>query len=47
MNSKSTNGSKFRYGHFVLEKIESSHVQEVYLSTSLNESSLEFDFETD
>ena len=52
MNSRSTNDSKFRYGHFtnscleifdkipVLEPIESSHVQEVYPSTSLDESRL-------
>ena len=31
----------------VLEPIESSHVQEVYPSTSLDESSIEFEFETD
>ena len=30
----------------VLEPIESSHVQEVYPSTSLDESSIEFEFET-
>ena len=59
MNTRSTNDSNFRYGHFtnscleifdkipVLEPIESSHVQEVYPSTSLNESSIEFEFESD
>ena len=59
MNSRSTNDSNFRYGHFtntclkifekipLLEPIESSHVQEVYPSTSLDESSIEFEFETD
>ena len=59
MNTRSTNDSNFRYGHFtnscleifdkipVLEPIESSHVQEVYPSTSLDESSIEFEFETD
>ena len=31
----------------VLEPIESSHIQEVYPSTSLDESSIEFEFETD
>ena len=31
----------------VLELIESSHIQEVYPSTSLDESSIEFEFETD
>ena len=31
----------------VLEPIESSHLQEVYPSTSLDESSIEFEFETD
>ena len=31
----------------VLEPIESSHVQEVYPITSLDESSIEFEFETD
>ena len=58
MNTRSTNDSNFRYGHFtnscfemfdkipVLEPIESSHVQEVYPSNSLDESSLEFEFET-
>ena len=30
-----------------LESIESYHIQEVYLSTSLDESSFEFEFETD
>ena len=59
MNSRSTNNSNFRCGHFtnscletfdkipVLKPIESSHVQEVYPSTSLDESSIEFEFETD
>ena len=59
MNTRSKNDSNFRYGHFtntcleifdkihVLEPIESSHVQEVYPSTSLDESSIEFEFETD
>ena len=59
MNTRSTNDSNFRYGHFtnscleifdkipVLEPIESSHIQEVYPSTSLDESSIEFEFETD
>ena len=59
MISRSTNHSNFRYGHFtnscleifnkilVLEPIESSHVQEVYPSTSLDEGSIEFEFETD
>ena len=59
MNTGSTNDSNFRYGHLkiscleifdkipVLETIESSHVQEVYPSTSLNKSSIEFKFETD
>ena len=58
MSTRSTNDSNFRYGHFtnsclenfekipVLEPIESSHVQEVYPSTSLDESSIEFEFET-
>ena len=53
MNTRSTNDSNFRYGHLtnscleifdkipVLEPIESSHVQEVYPSTSLDESSIE------
>ena len=53
MNSRSTNDSSFRYGHFtnscleifdkipVLEPIESSQVQEVYPSTSLDESSID------
>ena len=31
----------------VLESIESSHIQEVYPSTSLDESSIDFEFETD
>ena len=59
MNTRSINDSNFRYGHFtnpcleifdkypVLEPIESSHIQEVYLSTSLDESSIELEFETD
>ena len=59
MNSRSTNDSNFRYGHFknscleifdkipVLEPIESSHVQKVYPSTSLDENNIEFEFETD
>ena len=59
MNTRSTNDINFRYGHFmnscletfdkipVLEPLESSHVQEVYPSTSLDESSIEFEFETD
>ena len=59
MNFKSTNNSNFWYGHFtnscskifhkipVLEPFVSSHVQEVYPSTSLDESSIEFEFETD
>ena len=59
MNTRSTNDSNFRYGHFtnscleifdkipVLEPIESSHVHEVYPSTSLDESSIEFEFEKD
>ena len=57
MNTRSTNDSNFRYGHFknsclemfdkipVLEPIKSSHVHEVYPSTSLDESSIEFKFE--
>ena len=59
MNYRSTNNSNFRYGHFtnscleifdkltVLEPIESSHVQEVYPSVSMDESSIEIEFETD
>ena len=59
MNTRSTNDSSFRYGHFtnscleifdknpVLEPIESSHIEEVYPSTSLDESSNEIEFETD
>ena len=59
MKTRSTNDSNFRYGHFtnscleifdkipVLESTESSHVQEKYNSTSLDESSIEFEFETD
>ena len=58
MNTRSTNESNFRYNHFtnscleifdkipVLETIEYSHVQEVYSSTFLDESSIEFEFET-
>ena len=58
MNTRSTNDINFRYGHFtnsclaifdkipVLEPIESSHIQEVYPSTSLDQSSIEFEFET-
>ena len=58
MNTRSKNDGNFRYGHFtnscseifdkipVLESIESSHVQEVYPSNSLEESSIEFEFET-
>ena len=58
MNTRSTNDSNFRYGHFtnscweifdkipLLEPIESSHVPEVYPSTPLDESSIEFEFET-
>ena len=57
MNSRSTNDSNFRYGHStnscleifdkipVLEPIESSHVQEVYPSASLDESCIGFEFE--
>ena len=52
MISRSTNNSNFRYGHFtnpcleifdkvpVLEPIESSHVQEVYPSNSLDKAAL-------
>ena len=59
MNFRSTNYSNFGYGHFtiscleifdkiqVLEPIESSHFQEVYPITSLDESSIEFEFDTD
>ena len=59
MNTRSTNDSNFHYGHFtnscleifdkipVLEPIKSSPVQEVHPSTSLDESSIEFEFETD
>ena len=59
MNTRSTNDSYLRYGHFtnscveifdkmpILEPTESSHIQEVYPSTSLDESSIEFEFETD
>ena len=58
MNTRSTIDSKFRYGHFtnsclkifdkffVLEPIESSHVQDVYPGISLDESSIDFEFET-
>ena len=58
MNTRLTNDSNFRYGYFtnscseifdkipVLEPNESSQVQEVYPSTSLDESSIEFEFET-
>ena len=58
MNSRSTNDSNFRYGHFtnscleisdkntVFEPIESSRVQKGYPSTPLDESSIEFEFET-
>ena len=56
INTRSTN---FRYRHFtnscleifvkipVLEPIESCHIQEVYPSTSQDESSIEFEFETE
>ena len=37
----------FFYKILVLEPIESSHIQEVYPSTSLDESSIEIEFETD
>ena len=59
MNSRLTNDSNFRYGHFtnscleifdkipVLKPMESSHVQKVSHSTSLDESSIEFEFESD
>ena len=59
MNTRSTNDSNFRYGHFtnscleifdkipVLESVESSNIQEIYPSISLDESSIEFEFETD
>ena len=59
MNSRTTQDSNFRYGHFtnscleifdnvpVLEPIISSHIQEVYPTTSLDESSIEFEYETD
>ena len=59
MNARTSNDSNFRYGHFtnscleifdkvpVLEPIISSHVQEVFPSTSLDESSIEFEFQTD
>ena len=55
----SENQSHFRYGAFtnslfeifdkvpVLETIMSSYTQEVFPSTSLDESSIEFEFETD
>ena len=57
MKASSTNDCSFRYVHFTkscleifdkipaLEPIESSHEQEVYPSTSLDESSIEFEFE--
>ena len=57
MNARTSNDSNIRYGHFtnscleifdkvpVLEPIISSHVQEVFPSTSLDESSIEFDFD--
>ena len=59
MKSRSTKDSNFRYGHFtnscleifwkipVLEPIESSHIEQLYPSTSLDENSIEFEFETD
>ena len=59
MNTRSRDDSNFGYGHFTnscleifnkipfLDPIESSHVQKVYPSTSLDESSIEFEFETD
>ena len=59
MNNRTTQDSNFRYGHFtnscleifdnvpVLEPIISSHIQEVYPTTSLDESSIEFEYETD
>ena len=55
----SVNQSHFRYGVFTnssldifdkdpaLETIMSSYTQEIFPSTSLDESSIEFDFETD
>ena len=57
MNTRSTNDSNFRHGHFtiscleifdkfpVLESIESSHIQEVCPSTSFDETSTESEFE--
>ena len=59
MNTRPANDSNVRYGHFtnscleifdkipVLEPIESSIIQDVYPSTSLDGSSIEFEFETD
>ena len=59
MNSRSTNDSNSRYGHFTnscfeifdkvpaLEPIVSSHVQEVHPGTSLDVKSIGFEFETD
>ena len=59
MNSRSTKDSNFRYGHFTiscldifdqnpfLEPFESSHVQMLNLSTSLDDSSIEIEYETD
>ena len=38
---------RFLTKFMILEPIESSHVQEVYPSASLDESSIEFEFETD
>ena len=59
MRSRSTNHSKCWYGHFtkscltifdeitVLESTESYYVQEVYHTSSLDESSIKLTFETD
>ena len=59
MNTRSTNDSNFRYVHLTnsclkifdkipdLEPIISSHIRDVYPSTSLDESSIEVEFETD
>ena len=59
MISRSTKDSSFRYGHFTiscldifdqnpfLEPFESSHVQVVNLRASLDDGSIEFEFETD
>ena len=59
MNSRSTNDSIFRFGHFPnscleffdkvpgFETIEFSHVKEVHPSISLDKSSIDFEFETD